>query len=89
MNTKLLITSGAALVALTLAGCQHDLNNDEMMRAELGARSYAQITGADFASCSGLDSDDDGYTTCVIQPKAGGEPREIVCSYRAKGCKAK
>ena len=53
---------------------------------------YANSIGAKFSSCSGQDSDGDGYVTCGYIPptaKQGEPPRQILCSYSSPGCKEK
>ena len=73
----------------SLAACgesQHALTNEEQATAELGARRAM----ATVQTCSGLDSDNDGYVTCSGK-NADGSPASMVCSYRkgAAGCKSK
>lgn len=79
-----------AASALTLAACgSYQLNPAEQSTAELGARDYAERAGGSFISCSGQDSDRDGYVTCGAALKTG--PLDLVCSYKdnARGCKRK
>lgn len=92
---KTLAMASAVGLTLLLAGCKHELSSDERGVAEHGALMYANSTGAKFGSCSGLDSDGDGYVTCSVdyppsQAGARSENREIVCSYGGSpGCKTK
>jgi hypothetical protein len=79
------------LPVLALAACgdgTHTLSQDEATMAELGAVKYSQALDAKYVSCSGIDSNKDNYTTCTIQ-RASSPTEEIVCSYKAVGCKKK
>lgn len=80
----------ALTACLALAACgPYQLTPDEQGRAELGARDFAERSGGSFISCSGQDSDKDGYVTCSTNLK-NGEGAELVCSYgTVRGCKRK
>lgn len=81
-----------------LAGCggPYALTDAEKTTAELGARDYADRDRARFVSCSGQDSDRDGYITCTIAHAGAaaadaGRNEDVLCSYKngARGCKRK
>ena len=84
-TTALLLVLGA--FALTACGGPYQLTQQESGTAELGAVKYSQNANAKFLSCSGLDSDQDGYVTCTVD-KAGVE-ESLACSYQSQGCKQK
>lgn len=87
----------AGLLALgapvLLASCgespPYPLTQSEQSTAELGARDYAERMGGSYVSCSGQDSNNDGYVTCAIKLPEG--EKDLVCSFRgsARGCKTK
>jgi hypothetical protein len=80
-----LVVSG--LVGAGCIGCDSSymLNDAERATAELGARDFAERSGARYISCSGQDSDGDDYVTCSTSTN------ELACSYieSARGCKVK
>ena len=75
--------------ALLMAACVVTLSQGQQQTAELGAVRYASASNADFVSCSGQDSNSDGYTTCTMKDRASQKLTEMVCSYDAVGCKLK
>jgi hypothetical protein len=88
MKAKLIIC--AAVFGIVLNACgghSHPLNEDEAMKAEAGARDFAERSGGKFISCSGEDSDKDGYVTCTVKVDSGTQ--DILCSYKSRGCKSK
>jgi hypothetical protein len=76
-------------LSLLLAGCDPsiDLNSAQQIAAETGARR----TLAHFETCSGRDSDGDGYVTCSGRETKEGPVVTLLCSYKnnAIGCKRK
>ena len=76
-------------LAMVLAGCDpaHDLSAQEQVTAETGARRTLPV----FETCSGRDSDGDGYVTCSGRDKAGQEVVTLLCAYKnsSVGCKRK
>lgn len=90
MLKALSIAALIGVASITLAGCgPYALDTAERSTAELGARDYAERAGGSFISCSGQDSDRDGYVTCGVKLQTG--PQDLVCSYKAnaRGCKRK
>lgn len=88
--TKRFPVLAAALAALLVAACgPYQLTPAEQSTAELGARDYAERSGGSYVSCSGQDSDKDGYVTCAVSIKS--TPTDLVCAYQgnARGCKRK
>lgn len=91
MKYKLLFL---AVLSLGLAGCGdkgHELNSTEKNTAEIGARQFAERSKFEFISCSGSDSDGDGYVTCSIKDLKSSLMTNLLCSYRnsSVGCKSK
>ncbi|MEW6256920.1 MAG: hypothetical protein AB1592_13275 [Pseudomonadota bacterium] len=87
---KMIFIPAAVLAALLVAGCgPYQLTPAEQSTAELGARDFAERSGGNFVSCSGQDSDSDGYVTCAVSIKS--TPTDLVCAYKAnaRGCKRK
>ena len=77
------------LACAALAGCgSYVLTEQQRQTAEIGARDFADRSGGRFVSCSGQDSDGDGYVTCAIQTAAAAS-EDIVCAYASRGCKRK
>lgn len=82
----------ALVVALTstLAACgPYSLDQNEKRTAETGGLRYSQAANLDFVSCSGQDSDRDGYVTCTAKDRKSQQMTQLVCSYRSEGCKSK
>ena len=76
------------LLAVGIWGCSaYNLDEEQQLRAESGARDFAERAGMQFVSCSGTDSDFDNYVTCAVGHK--GQLKDIECSYESKGCKTK
>jgi hypothetical protein len=84
-----LICVAVVVLAMILAECDqaHDLSAQEQVTAETGARRTLTL----FESCSGRDSDGDGYVTCSGREKPGSEVVTLLCSYKnsSVGCKRK
>jgi hypothetical protein len=78
------------LPLLALAACDnsYDLTEAERAQTELGAREFADKTKGTFVSCSGRDSDGDKYVTCSVTDPAGAT-KELLCGFKARGCKSK
>jgi len=76
-------------LGLLLLGCEkaHDLTAAEQITAETGARRALPV----FQSCSGRDSDGDGYVTCEGREKEGAPVVSLLCAYTGAsvGCKRK
>jgi hypothetical protein len=75
-------------------GSAYTLTEQEQTTVNLGGREYAERTRAILIGCSGHDSDEDGYVSCTVQPSIGTgasaqSDQEILCGYRARGCKGK
>lgn len=78
------------LATAALAACgPTKLSEQQLRNAELGAVRYLNQFQADYASCSGQDSDNDGYVTCTGKSRVGNGAVEIFCSYDTAGCKRK
>jgi hypothetical protein len=89
-NMKLKLTSWLMVFGFALTACSggpYVLNEDESLKAEAGARDYAERSGGKYISCSGQDSDKDGYVTCTVKVDAGTQ--DIACAYKTRGCKSK
>ena len=76
---------GIALVACS--GGPYALNEEESLKAEAGARDFAERSGGKFISCSGQDSERDGYVTCTVE--VDSTTKNIACTYKTRGCKSK
>jgi hypothetical protein len=88
MKLNLIICAMAFCFALTsCGGGPYALNEEESLKAEAGARDFAERSGGKFISCSGQDSEKDGYVTCTVQ--VGTRSKDIACAYKARGCKSK
>lgn len=85
MKTLMLVILPLALVA---CDSSYDLNETERGQTELGAREFAEKTNGKFVSCSGKDSDGDEYVTCTVTDPAGAT-KELLCGFKARGCKGK
>jgi hypothetical protein len=76
---------------LVACGSGNNISNSESAIANSGGKDFATNLGAKFLSCSGEDSDKDGYVSCTVQPAASGgvtpPPMEILCGYKTAGCK--
>lgn len=88
-----LLLCAAACLALAACG-PYNLTPDEQGRSELGARDFSERSGGSFISCSGQDSDKDGYVTCSVNVKNGSGQiveTDLLCAYSgtARGCKRK
>ena len=79
------VTFGCALSACS--GGPYALNEEETLKAEAGARDFAERSGGKFISCSGQDSERDGYVTCTLQ--VNKQSKDIACAYKTRGCKSK
>lgn len=92
-NVKLKLTSCVVVFGFLLAACSggpYVLNEEETLKAEAGARDFAERSGGKYISCSGQDSDKDGYVTCTIQADADKKSTtDITCAYKTRGCKSK
>jgi hypothetical protein len=86
---KLKLITCAMALGFTLASCggPYSLSEEETLKAEAGARDFAERAGGKFISCSGQDTEKDGYVTCTVQGDTG--PQEIACAYKTRGCKLK
>lgn len=93
INLSILAVAGLLAGTTILAGCgPYQLTEAEQTATELGARDFAEPAGGTYVSCSGQDSDGDGYVTCSVSLKdASGKAVEtdLACSYRSRGCKRK
>ena len=88
MKLKLILCATAfGLVLNACGGGPYALNEEEALKAEAGARDFAERSGGKFISCSGQDSEQDGYVTCTVQLDT--TMQDIVCAYKARGCKTK
>lgn len=88
MKLKLFACAMALGFAFTACGGgPYALNEEESLKAEAGARDFAERSGGKFISCSGQDSDKDGYVTCTVQ--VDDRSNDIACAYKARGCKGK
>ena len=88
MKLKLITCTMAIGFALTAcSGGPYALNEEESLKAEAGARDFAERSGGKFISCSGQDSEKDGYVTCTVQVDDG--TKDIACAYKTRGCKSK
>ena len=88
MKVKLGICAIAFGFALTsCGGSPYALNEEESLKAEAGARDFAERSGGKFISCSGQDSEKDGYVSCTVQVDEGS--KDIACAYKTRGCKSK
>ena len=88
MKLNLIICAIAFGFALTsCGGSPYALNEEESLKAEAGARDFAERSGGKFISCSGQDSEKDGYVTCTVQVEA--QSKDINCAYKTRGCKGK
>lgn len=78
-------------VLVTACGGPYSLTPDERRTAEMGSLRYSQAAGLDHVSCSGSDSDLDGYVTCTAKTRKDGTLNNLACSYKAgaEGCKIK
>lgn len=77
------------VAALGIAACgAYSLTTGESGIAQLGAMKYAQALGGTLLSCSGQDSDDDGYVTCTVK-QSDQIVKALLCSYKSEGCKDK
>ncbi|MCP4409695.1 MAG: hypothetical protein GY807_18500 [Gammaproteobacteria bacterium] len=74
-------------VLTSCSGGPYALNEEEALKAEAGARDFAERSGGKYISCSGQDSEKDGYVTCSVDADAG--PKDIACAYKSRGCKSK
>ena len=84
MKLKLIIYAMAIGFALTAcSGGPYALNEEESLKAEAGARDFAERSGGKFISCSGQDSETDGYVTCTVQVDEGS--KDIACAYKTRG----
>jgi hypothetical protein len=89
MKSKSIVMGIAIAVALAACGGPIQLTAAQSNTTQLGALQYAQSDGGKFVSCSGQDSDRDGYVACTIKDVSGTD-KAIVCSYEgAPGCKLK
>ncbi len=86
MKLKMIICGVVCGIVITACG-KHDLTSDESLRAETGARDFAERATGKFISCSGEDSDRDGYVTCTIE--VNKTMQDIACAYKTRGCKKK
>jgi hypothetical protein len=89
-NMKLKLIAFAIAFGLTLTSCgggPYALNEEESLKAEAGARDFAERSGGKFISCSGQDSESDGYVTCTVKEDTG--TKDITCAYKTRGCKGK
>ena len=86
-NALALIAGAMTTLGLVACGGAHALSDAEQTNAELGARSYAERVEGSFVSCSGQDSDRDGYVSCDVTGASG--PIAIACAYETRGCKTK
>jgi hypothetical protein len=88
MKLKLIICAMAFGVALiSCSSGPYALNEEESLKAEAGARDFAERSGGKFISCSGQDSAKDGYVTCTVQIDTRSQ--DIACAYKTRGCKSK
>lgn len=87
MKLKSIICGMALGFALASCSGPYALNEEEMLKAEAGARDFAERSGGKYISCSGQDSDKDGYVTCIV--RLDNSSQEITCAYKARGCKIK
>jgi hypothetical protein len=87
MKLKLIFCAMAFGFVLTSCGGPYALDGEESLKAEAGARDFAERSGGKFISCSGQDSDNDGYVTCTVQVDTGS--KDITCAYKTRGCKGK
>ncbi|MEN8132539.1 MAG: hypothetical protein ABFS45_20625 [Pseudomonadota bacterium] len=88
MKLKLIICAMAFGFTLTsCGGGPYALNEEESLKAEAGARDFAERSGGKFISCSGQDSEKDGYVTCTVEADSGS--KDIACAYKTRGCKSK
>jgi hypothetical protein len=88
MKLNLIICAMAISFALTsCGGGPYALNEEESLKAEAGARDFAERSGGKFISCSGQDSEKDGYVTCTVQLDT--HSKDIACAYKTRGCKSK
>lgn len=84
---SILYTLGFFIILASCGGGPYALNETETLKAEAGARDFAERSGGKFISCSGQDSESDGYVTCTVQTDAGS--KDIACAYKTRGCKSK
>ena len=87
LRSLLSCLTGLGLLALAACGGAYALTDAEQTNAELGARSYAERVEGAYVSCSGSDSDGDGYVSCDVRTDGGVVG--IACAYETRGCKAK
>ena len=87
MKLKLIICAMALCFTLTSCGGPYALSEEETLKAEAGARDFAERSGGKFISCSGQDSEKDGYVTCMVQVDTSS--KDIACAYKTRGCKTK
>jgi hypothetical protein len=88
MKLKLILCATAfGLVLNACGGGPYALNEEEALKAEAGARDFAERSGGKFISCSGQDSEQDGYVTCSVQVDT--RMQDITCAYKSRGCKSK
>lgn len=77
------------IASVSLASCDkaHDLTSAEQITAETGARRTLSV----FQSCSGRDSDGDGYVTCEGRERPDTPVVSLLCAYKnnSVGCKRK
>ncbi len=87
---KIKLITCAMAFGFTLTSCgggPYALNEEETLKAEAGARDFAERSGGKFISCSGQDSEKDGYVTCTVQVEDSS--KDISCAYKTRGCKGK
>ncbi len=87
---KLKLTIYAMAFGFVLSACSggpYALNEEESLKAEAGARDFAERSGGKYISCSGQDSDKDGYVTCTVKVDDG--TKDVTCGYKSRGCKSK
>ncbi|TXM69604.1 hypothetical protein [Methylobacterium sp. WL120] len=95
--TKFLTVGAVVGMALALGACKTELDSKQKDTANYGGLQFANSVGGKFLSCSGTDSDGDGYVSCTAQVPGGVENQgrrlemtEILCSYKGNaGCKIK
>lgn len=87
---KLLLLATLSLVAVGVAACSHELDQNQQNTAKLGALEFAG-PNYQFISVSSLDSDGDGYVTATLRHVKTGENMQILCGYKSAGagCKPK
>lgn len=80
-----------AALSAGLVACGNNISASAKAIADQGGQGFATNMGGKFLSCSGEDSDGDGYVSCTVQPAAvNGTPQpavEILCGYKTAGCK--